>query len=75
MSITANDERGLVARGFLVPWPKALADAWMDYTSMKLMFSIKFANGVLFQGNQKAAVINEARTYAEVTRRLTGKFP
>ena len=57
-------------------WPGASArvysggvdDPWPTY-------EIMFKNGVVFYGGIKAAVINEARTYAEATFTLTGEYP
>lgn len=57
-------------------WPGASAraysggvdDPWPTY-------EIMFKNGVVFYGGIKAAVVNEARTYAEATFTLTGEYP
>ena len=57
-------------------WPGANArvysggvdDPWPTY-------EIMFKNGVVFYGGVKAAVINDAQTYAETTFNLTGEYP
>ena len=57
-------------------WPGANArvysggvdDPWPTY-------EIMFKNGVVFYGGVKAAVINDAQTYAEATFNLTGEYP
>ena len=43
-------------------------DPWPTY-------EIMFKNGVVFYGGVKAAVINDAQTYAEATFNLTGEYP
>ena len=49
-------------------YPGGVDDPWPTY-------EIMFKNGVVFYGGIKAAVINEARTYAEATFTLTGEYP
>ena len=74
--MTVIDETKTLDRAVRATWPGASArvysggvdDPWPTY-------EIMFKNGVVFYGGIKAAVINEARTYAEATFTLTAEYP
>ena len=57
-------------------WPGANARVYLGgVDDPRPTYEIVFKNGVVFCGGIKAAVINDARTYAEATFTLTGEYP
>lgn len=76
MTINLIHESVVLDRAIDRTWPGASArvraggvdDPWPTY-------EIMFKNGVVFYGGVKAAVINDAQTYAEATFNLTGEYP